>query len=167
MYKGNSRSLRLMSIAVHVWFLFDSLSFAFRLERHVCTVQHSSGSHTGKKTVECGSESSSEPLPFPLIKERDCQHLAAANSNILCARDECIQQLRRLPWQNKVPCILLRPWAEGQPWKGSANDCRTKAKCLTARQGEAGETRLTWSCNRVQYVEWIQGAGNRWPADSG
>ena len=39
----------------------------------------------------------------------------------------------------------LRPRAWGQPREGSANDCRTKAKCLTATQGEAGETRLTWS----------------------
>lgn len=71
----------------------------------------------------------------------------------------------RLQWPNRIQRFPLRPWALGQPWKGSANDCRTKAKCLTARQGEAGETRLTWSRNRVQYVEWLQVASHRWPTD--
>lgn len=60
-----------------------------------------------------------------------------------CFYVECVKQRHCLQWPNRVPSFPLRPWAQGQPWKGSANDCRTKAKCLTARQGEAGETRLT------------------------
>lgn len=40
-------------------------------------------------------------------------------------------------WPLLVAHFPLRPWAGGQPWNGSANDRRTKAKCLTARPGRS------------------------------
>lgn len=46
-----------------------------------------------------------------------------------------------------------RPWAWSQPWSGSANDCRTKAKCRAVKLDEAGRTPLTLSLSRVQNVE--------------
>ncbi|KAI4807771.1 hypothetical protein KUCAC02_027557 [Chaenocephalus aceratus] len=45
--------------------------------------------------------------------------------------------------QHPLPHRERRPWSRAQPRKGSANDCRTKAKRLAAARGEAGETPFT------------------------
>lgn len=66
-------------------------------------------------------------------------------------------------WPNREPC--LRPWAYRQSWKGSANDCRTKAKCLAVRRGGAGTARLPWSGNRVQREH--ESGESKWTAVGG
>lgn len=62
-------------------------------------------------------------------------------------------------WPRRVIFLhRLRHWAVGQLWKGSANDCHTKAKCLTARRGKPLAARLTGSHTDAQNVGHSQPA---------
>lgn len=94
-----------------------------------------------------GKDSMTRPVPW-------CWRLSRF---LMLWRIETNKQFPR--WPRRVIFLhRLRHWAVGQLWKGSANDCHTKAKCLTARRGKPLAARLTGSHTDAQNVGHSQPA---------